>query len=110
MSGLKPVLEKSSENIDGQNTIRAINIAKTVDDRVREYEIAQEEEKLKGKKPEPSLQEILYGVMKDMGQEPETQPKREENEVQTNNVEGKEQPIQPGEPLEKEKEDEGLER
>ena len=68
MSGLKSVLEKSSENIDGQNTIRAINIAKTVDDRVREYEIAQEEEKLKGKKPEPSLQEILYGVMKDMGQ------------------------------------------
>lgn len=100
MSGLKSVLEKSSENIDGQNTIRAINIAKTVDDRVREYEIAQEEEKLKGKKPEPSLQEILYGVMKDMGQ------------ISDNNIENKVRENDKGQPnrLEEEKNEDEQER
>lgn len=100
MSGLKPVLEKSSENIDGQNTIRAINIAKTVDDRVREYEIAQEEEKLKGKKPEPSLQEILYGVMKDMGQ------------ISDNNIANKVRENDKGQPnrLEEEKNEDEQER
>lgn len=100
MSGLKSVLEKSSENIDGQNTIRAINIAKTVDDRVREYEIAQEEEKLKGKKPEPSLQEILYGVMKDMGQ------------ISDNNIANKVRENDKGQPnrLEEEKNEDGQER
>lgn len=101
MSGLKTVLEKSSENIDGQNTIRAINIAKTIDDRVKEYEIAQEEEKLKGKKPEPSLQEILYGVMSDMGQESKIQPKKEMKEMDE---------AQPDKASEQEKEDEGLEK
>jgi hypothetical protein len=100
MSGLKSVLEKSSENIDGQNTIRAINIAKTVDDRVREYEIAQEEEKLKGKKPEPSLQEILYGVMKDMGQ------------ISDNNIANKVRENDKGQPnrLEEEKNEDEQER
>lgn len=100
MSGLKSVLEKSSENIDGQNTIRAINIAKTVDDRVREYEIAQEEEKLKGKKPEPSLQEILYGVMKDMGQ------------ISDNNIANKVRKNDKGQPnrLEEEKNEDEQER
>ncbi len=100
MSGLKSVLEKSSENIDGQNTIRAINIAKTVDDRVREYEIAQEEEKLKGKKPEPSLQEILYGVMKDMGQ------------ISDNNIANKVKENDKGQPnrLEEEKNEDEQER
>ena len=100
MSGLKSVLEKSSENIDGQNTIRAINIAKTVDNRVREYEIAQEEEKLKGKKPEPSLQEILYGVMKDMGQ------------ISDNNIENKVRENDKGQPnrLEEEKNEDEQER
>ena len=100
MSGLKSVLEKSSENIDGQNTIRAINIAKTVDDRVREYEIAQEEEKLKGKKPEPSLQEILYGVMKDMGQ------------ISDNNISNKVRENDKGQPnrLEEEKNEDEQER
>ncbi len=100
MGGLKSVLEKSSENIDGQNTIRAINIAKTVDDRVREYEIAQEEEKLKGKKPEPSLQEILYGVMKDMGQ------------ISDNNIENKVRENDKGQPnrLEEEKNEDEQER
>ena len=100
MSGLKSVLEKSSENIDGQNTIRAINIAKTVDDRVRESEIAQEEEKLKGKKPEPSLQEILYGVMKDMGQ------------ISDNNIANKVRENDKGQPnrLEEEKNEDEQER
>ena len=100
MSGLKSVLEKSSENIDRQNTIRAINIAKTVDDRVREYEITQEEEKLKGKKPEPSLQEILYGVMKDMGQ------------ISDNNIENKVRENDKGQPnrLEEEKNEDEQER
>ena len=100
MSGLKSVLEKSSENIDGQNTIRAINIAKTVDDRVREYEIAQEQEKLKGKKPEPSLQEILYGVMKDMGQ------------ISDNNIANKVRENDKGQPnrLEEEKNEDEQER
>ena len=100
MRGLKSVLEKSSENIDGQNTIRAINIAKTVDDRVREYEIAQEEEKLKGKKPEPSLQEILYGVMKDMGQ------------ISDNNIANKVRENDKGQPnrLEEEKNEDEQER
>ena len=100
MSGLKSVLEKSSENIDGQNTIRAINIAKTVDDRVREYEIAQEEEKLKGKKPEPSLQEILDGVMKDM------------REISDNNIANKVRENDKGQPnrLEEEKNEDEQER
>lgn len=104
MSRLKSVLEKYSENIDGQNTIRAINIAKTVDDRVKEYEIAQEEEKLKGKQPEPSLQEILFGVMKDMGQMPETSL----NEVQARKTE--ENQMQQSELPEQKKKDQELER
>ena len=100
MSGLKPVLEKSSENIDGQNTIRAINIAKTVDDRIKEFELAREEEKLQGKKPEPSLQEILYGVMKDMGQ------------ISDNDIENKVRENDKGQPnrLEEEKNEDEQER
>ena len=68
MSNLTPALEKIQTRIDkSKNTVEAMNFARTAVNRIEEAEIDRSRNTDRQTK-EPSMQELLAGIMNDMGE------------------------------------------
>ena len=67
MNELTPSIEKIQVNLDKlDDTVKAINLARTAENRIQEVE-EERKRRVNKEKREPSMQEILAGIMSDMG-------------------------------------------
>ena len=67
MNELTPSIEKIQVNFDKlDDTVKAINLARTAENRIQEVE-EERKRRVNKEKREPSMQEILAGIMSDMG-------------------------------------------
>lgn len=84
MNELSPVFDKLPKFFDGQETLTTMNRARTWQERIQKSK--EDYEKNKDKKQEneeKSIQELLYGIKQDMGEEQEiiqSQKQNDENE------------------------------
>lgn len=69
MNELTPVFDKLPKFFDGQETITTMNRARTWYERTQQAKENYENNKKQGKtNEEKSIQEILYGIKEDMGE------------------------------------------
>lgn len=69
MNEVSPVFDKLPKFFDGQETITTMNRARTWYERTQQAKEKHEKDKIQGKvNEEKSIQEILYGIKEDMGE------------------------------------------